>query len=114
MGDVEAGLIAYYDDRAFAGIGFKGGEVYGLAKGAISGERIKAPAVKYLRIRMNEFDLSMAYSDDARRWTPYPNSLEVSGYHQNVLGGFSHLKLGIFGRGLGVLKIDDFVYRNLE
>jgi len=149
-GDLEAGLIAYFDDRAFAGIGIKGGEVFGMAKGAISGERIKAPAVKsstprpegrglfminpeprfsspplkaglgvgervkYLRIRMNEFDLSMASSDDGRRWTPYPYSLEVSGYHQNVLGGFSHLKLGIFGRGAGVLKIDDFAYRNLE
>lgn len=113
-GDVERGLIAYYDDGAFAGIGIKGGEVYGLAKGQISGEKIKAPEVKYLRIRMNEFDLSTAYSDDGRRWTPYPYSLEVSGYHQNILGGFSHLKLGIYGRGAGVLKIDDFVYRTLD
>jgi xylan 1,4-beta-xylosidase len=111
-GEVEAGLVAYYNNKFFAGVGIKGGVVFGYAKGASPfGPTMKAPAVKFLKIRMVEFDLQFFHSEDGKAWTPCPNSLEVSGYHQNMLGGFSSLKVGILARGKGTVTIDDFIYR---
>jgi len=114
-GDVEAGLVSYYNNKIFAGIGMKGGAVFGYAKGESPyGPKIKAPAVKYLKICMIEFDLQFFYSEDGKIWKACPNSLEVSGYHQNMLGGFSSLKIGILAKGKGNVTIDDFKYRALD
>lgn len=114
-GDVEAGLVAYYNNKSFAGIGMKGGAVFGYAKGTSPfGPIIKAPAVKYLKIRMVEFDLQFFYGEDGKSWKPCPNSLDVSGYHHNMLGGFSSLKIGILIRGQGTVTIDDFTYKSLS
>ena len=114
-GDVEAGLVAYYNNKSFAGIGMKGGAVFGYAKGISPfGPSIKAPAVKYLKIRMVDFDLQFFSSEDGKSWKPCPNSLDVSGYHHNMLGGFSSLKIGILIRGRGTVTIDDFTYKSLS
>jgi xylan 1,4-beta-xylosidase len=114
-GEVEAGLVAYYNNKFFAGVGTRGGVVFGYAKGASPfGPTMKAPAVQYLKIRLVEFDLQSFHSQDGKAWTPCPNSLEVSGYHQNMLGGFSSLKIGILVKGKGTVTIDDFKYRALD
>jgi xylan 1,4-beta-xylosidase len=114
-GDVEAGLIAYYNQKAFAGIGIKDGTIFNLAKGVPSfGAGVKAPGVKFLKIKLKEFDLSFSYSEDAKQWRNYPDSLEVSGYHHNLLGGFSSLKLGIYCKGKGRMMVDDFMYKTLD
>jgi hypothetical protein len=39
---------------------------------------------------------------------------EISGYTQNMLGGFSSLKVGIIVKGKGSVTIDDFVYKVLD
>jgi hypothetical protein len=38
----------------------------------------------------------------------------VSGYHNNVLGAFSSLKLGVYVKGAGSVKIGEFVYTPLD
>jgi hypothetical protein len=45
--------------------------------------------------------------DASRQWKACPNSLEVSGYHQNMRGGFSSLKIGVLAKGKGNVMIDD-------
>jgi hypothetical protein len=40
-------------------------------------------------------------------------ALEVSGYQKNVLGGFSSLKVGIYGKGGGQVVVDDFNFKEL-
>ena len=113
-GDAETGLVAYYNSKMFAGIGLRKGSVEGLAKGAAFGPRIKASSVRYLKLRMTDFDLQMFYSDNGKSWKPYPNSTEVSGYHNNVLGAFSSLRLGVYVKGAGSVKIGEFVYTPLD
>lgn len=113
-GDVETGLVAYYNAKMFAGIGLRKGNVEGLAKGAAFGARIKSPSVKYLKLKMAEFDLQMFYSNNGKSWKPLPNSTEVSGYHHNVLGSFASLKLGVYVRGPGSVKIGEFTYKSLD
>lgn len=112
---VEAGLVLYYDRKAFAGIGLKDGFVFSLSKGELtSAAMIEAKQVRYFKIRLFEYDLTMFYSDDGLNWKPFPDSQEVSGYQQNMLGGFSSLKVGVYGQGDGRLRIDDFTYRALD
>lgn len=110
-GAIEAGLIVYYHQKAYAGIGIKDGTVFGLAKGVPFGPKLKAPGAKHFKLRMNESDLSFFYSEDGKTWWSYPHSAEVSGYHQNLLGGFSSLKIGAYCRGKGSVLIDDFAYK---
>lgn len=112
---VEAGLVLHYDQKIFAGIGFKDGYVFTMAKGELTGNpMIEAPQAKYFKIRLVGYDLAMFYSDDGLAWKAYPNSQELSGYHQNMLGGFRSLKVGIYGRGDGRLRIDDFTYSEIR
>ena len=113
-GDVEAGLAAYYSGRMFAGIGIKNGSVVPYAKGAgaVVGKN-KNPRVRFFKLRMRDFDLQRFTSEDGKTWIPCPSSVDVSGYHHNVLGGFSSLKLAVFVRGEGKIRVDDFDYRPL-
>jgi len=113
-GDVEAGLAAYYSGRMFAGIGIKSGTVVPYAKGtAPAAGKNKNPRVRFLKLRMRDFDLQRFFSEDGKAWTAYPSSVDVAGYNHNVLGGFSSLKLGVFVRGEGQVRVDDFNYRPL-
>jgi len=109
--EVETGLIVHYDEKNFAGLGVKNGFVFTLARGELAGgPMIEAPQARYFKVRVFEYDLTMLYSDDGREWKTCPGSLEVSGYHHNMLGGFLSLKIGIYGRGQGSLRIDNFTY----
>jgi xylan 1,4-beta-xylosidase len=112
---VEAGLVLYYGPKALAGIGFRDGFIFSLSRGELtSNAMIEAPQARHLKIRLFEHDLTMLYSDDGLHWKTYPASQEVSGYEQNMLGGFSGLKIGVYGQGEGQLRIADFRYRVLE
>ncbi len=52
----------------------------------------------------------MLYSRDGNEWTKIPSSLEVSGYHHNVVGGFMSLRLGLVAVGEGTVSFDDLRY----
>jgi len=112
--DVETGLVAYYSAKMFAGLSLKKGLVEGLAKGVPFGPKIRAGSVRYLKLRMTDFDLQMFTSDNGKSWKPYPNATEVSGYQTNVLGGFGSLKVGIYVKGGGSVKIGEFAYTPLD
>jgi xylan 1,4-beta-xylosidase len=107
---IEAGLTMMYDLKTFAGIGKKGGKVFAFMKGRQAWEKLDAPNAKYFKIKMDHYTLSMCYSEDGIKWINYPESLEVSGYQNNILGTFSFLKLSILGKGNGKLCISDFKF----
>lgn len=113
-GEAEAGLLAYYDDRMFAGIGAGPDGVVAYAKGRRAASPFAPLPPRYLRIRLEGYNLSLAWSANGRAWTPSPASYEVSGYQHNVLGGFTGLKVGVAVRGRGAVLIDDFRYRALD
>ena len=113
-GDVETGLVAFYNAKMFAGISLRKGSVEGMARGQAFGPRIKASSARYLKLRMTDFDLQAFYSDNGKSWKPYPNSTEVSGYQTNVLGSFLSLKLGVYVRGAGTVKVGEFAYKPLD
>ena len=58
--------------------------------------------------------MTMFYSNDGIKWEPYEVGLDVSGYHNNILSGFSSIKVGIYCKGDGSVMIDDFKYKATE
>lgn len=113
--NIEAGLIMYYNQTAFAGIAIKEGKVFSLSKGKKHwGAEIKAPKCNFLKIKLDNFTLYMSYSNDGIKWEPYEIALDVSGYHNNILSGFSSLKVGVYCKGDGSVLIDDFKYKVQE
>ncbi|MDE0107529.1 MAG: hypothetical protein OXN96_06955 [Bryobacterales bacterium] len=53
-------------------------------------------------------------SFDRLEWVQHPRGLEVSGFQTNNLGGFSSLKLGVYAKGSGPVRVEDFQYRAIE
>jgi beta-xylosidase len=53
-------------------------------------------------------------SPDGVTWTKFDRQMEVSGYHQNVRGGFMMLRPGIYAAGgAGEARFRNFKYRAL-
>lgn len=116
-GDAEAGLMLYYNQRMFAGIGVQSGQVFALLKGARSRLRpreIDAPGTRFLKLRLDEHHLALYYGRDGVTWQQHPVGVEVSAYQHNVVGDFASLKLGASTKGGGLLRVKNFQYRTLE
>ena len=113
-GGAAAGLLAYYDERMFAGIGSGPDGVFVYAKGRRASAPFDPAPARFLKIRLEGYNLSMSWSADGEAWTPCPMALEVSGYQHNVLGGFTSLKVGVAVKGEGAVLVDDFRYRALD
>ena len=114
-GSPEVGFVLYYGPEAFAGIGHLDGQAV-LIKAGRPFLRDAAPCAscRHFKIRMFEHDVAVSYSEDGRNWTQHPRGLEVSGFQTNNLGGFSSVKLGVYARGTGSVRVEDFRYRAIE
>ena len=101
--------------EAFAGIGLLDGRAV-LIKGGRPSLREAAPCADccHFKIRMFEHDVSVYFSADGANWTQHPRGLEVSGFQTNNFGGFSSLKLGVYAKGSGSVRVEDFRYRAIE
>ena len=53
----------------------------------------------FLRIRNRRHVVSIHISPDGKNWKRGPRGYEVSGYHQNVRGGFMSLKPALYAAG---------------
>jgi xylan 1,4-beta-xylosidase len=67
----------------------------------------------HLRLTNDRHIVTMHYSTDGRTWNRHPWRYEVSGYHQNVFGGFLSLRPALFAAGEGDVRYADFRYRAL-
>jgi len=107
-----AGLILFYDDRLYCGLGFDEDRYvthqYGQERG-----RPRNPHGRRMRIRVTNdrhivtFDTS---GDGGRTWQRFDRGMEVSGYHHNVRGGFLMLRPGLYAAGRGTARFVDFRY----
>jgi xylan 1,4-beta-xylosidase len=91
-----AGLLVFYHERLFAGIG-------------MSGEHL----LEFLRGENNWHIVTVWHSADGRQWTRHWMQYEVSGYHHNVGGGFLSLQPALFAAGTGEVRFRNFHYRAL-
>lgn len=110
-----AGMVLFYDDRLYAGLGFDAQRFvthqYGIERGRPAnphGGRM------ILRLTNREHIVSFHTSGDGgQTWQRFDRGMEVSGYHHNVRGGFLALKPGLYAAGPGAATFRNFRYRAL-
>ncbi|RSY85475.1 xylan 1,4-beta-xylosidase [Sphingomonas koreensis] len=110
-----AGLILFYDEKLYCGLGFDETRFvthqYGIERG-----RPANPHGRKMRMRVTNnrhivtFDTS---SDGGKTWTRFDRGMEVSGYHHNVRGGFLMLRPGLYSAGEGETKFTNFRFEAL-
>lgn len=111
-GDVEAGLVIFYREHAYRGIRVKGREVMRVGTHLPYGSpTLKDIESNYLKMTVKDYDVSFAYSPDGETWTGYPNSMNIEGFQHNVMGKFSSLKPGVYWKGNGTVRFDDFTFK---
>ncbi|WP_051250445.1 family 43 glycosylhydrolase [Paenibacillus harenae] len=112
--EVEAGLLLFYNERCYAGIGFTEHGIFRLRRGSKSAPGRGQGSRLYLKIRNECNTVIMFYSTDGVEWTRFPAALEVSGYHHNNFGDFISLRLGIYAAGNGEAEISGFRYQAIK
>jgi beta-xylosidase len=112
---VTAGLILFYDDKLYAGLGFDKNRFvthqYGIERG-----RPANPHGTCLRMRVTNDRNVVTYDtsgDGGRTWRRFDRGMEVSGYHHNVRGGFLMLRPGLYAAGQGEARFRNFIFRAL-
>jgi len=110
-----AGLILFYDERLYCGLGFDETRFvthqYGIERG-----RPANPHGRKMRIRVTNDRHIVTYDtsgDGGRSWTRFDRGMEVSGYHHNVRGGFLMLRPGLYSAGRGEARFSNFTFRAL-
>lgn len=110
-----AGLILFYDDKLYAGLGFDDKRFvthqYGIERG-----RPANPHGRRMRMRVTNDRHIVTYDtsgDGGRTWTRFDRGMEVSGYHHNVRGGFLMLRPGLYSAGSGEARFRNFTFRAL-
>jgi xylan 1,4-beta-xylosidase len=112
-GEAEAGLLLFYNHKAFVGLGFDG-RVIKSYQYAEEQTWAAIPAVTRelkLKIDNDENVVTYHYSlDRGATWVRHPTRMEVSGLNHNVFGGFLSLRPAIYCAGSGAVVLKDFRY----
>jgi xylan 1,4-beta-xylosidase len=110
-----AGLILFYDEKLYAGLGFDEKRFvthqYGIERG-----RPANPHGRTMRMRVTNDRHIVTYDtsgDGGRTWKRFDRGMEVSGYHHNVRGGFLMLRPGLYSAGNGEARFRNFTFRAL-
>lgn len=110
----EAGLLLFYNHKAFVGLGFTQ-EFVKTFQYAEEHPWARVPSNStQVRVRLinNRHVITYQYSyDNGRNWKLHPTRMEVSGINHNVFGGFLSLKVGIYCADKGKVQISDFRYQ---
>lgn len=116
IGDAEGGLLLFYNNKAFVGLGFTSTRLKAFIwneEQSWAGADIKASRLR-LRVTNDENIVTWHYSfDDGKTWIQQGLRAEVSGLHHNVFGGFLSLKIGIYCAGNGAVRLSNFTYQAL-
>lgn len=109
------GLMLFYSERLFAGLGFSAANMIEYWKGDITSFDKPAAIGRrfFLRLRNNHHVVTVWHSADGERWTKHWMQFEVSGYHHNVAGGFLSLRPALLAAGAGEVRFRNFKYRTL-
>lgn len=118
----EAGLLLFYNHKAFVGMGFNG-EVVKSFQYADEQSWARIPVQlnaqgksRSMRMRITNDNQVVTYhysTDNGKSWQRHPTRMEVAGLNHNVFGGFISLRLGIYAAGEGSVRLSDFTYRAL-
>lgn len=113
-GEVESGLLFYYNDQYFAGFGcgqnrktcWRRGKERGKGNHGL-GRRL------WIKVRFKDNVVTGYLSRDGKHWTMEQWGMEMSGYQHNILSGFMSLLPGIYCYGTGETVISHLKYSSL-
>jgi xylan 1,4-beta-xylosidase len=117
QGQAEAGLLLFYNSKAFIGLGFTPDTIKTFQYAQEHTWARVRRATSTVRVRLTNIEnvITFHYShDDGRNWTLHGTRMEVSGIHHNVFGDFLSLKLGVYCAGSGSVRLADFRFRALD
>ena len=110
-GEASGGLVLFYNDKVYSGILADKENILANLRGwQFPTEKNVIKSHGFLRLKNINNTVDMYYSKDGENWNKIENSVEVSGYHHNVLSGFISLRLGLCAMGNGRVKFKNFAY----
>ncbi|GAA0448569.1 MULTISPECIES: family 43 glycosylhydrolase [Sphingomonas] len=115
-GATQAGLILFYNEKLFCGLGVGPEKLHAYRIGQEERWPAGAPIDTrrlHLRLVNDEDVVTFYYSRDGKRWTK-ERSFEVAGYNHNVADGFLSLRPGLYAAGEGKATFRNLTYRGLE
>lgn len=110
------GLMLFYSERLFAGLGFNAENMVEYWKGEVN-SYAKPEGIGthfFLRLRNDHHHVTTWYSADGQNWKKHWMHFEVSGYHHNVGGGFLSLRPSLLATGSGEVRFKNFSYKALD
>lgn len=115
-GETQAGLLLFFNDRLFLGMGIDGQRMISYRGGKASHWPEPAPPSRtmHLRIVNQRQIVTFFYSLDGETWTRHGVRSEVSGYNANVIDDLQSLRPALFASGPGGARFSGFTYRGLE
>ena len=116
QGEVEGGLLLFFNDRLFFGMGHDGTKMTSYRGGKISHWREPVPATRrlFLKIVNDHHIVTFFYSTDGRNWTRHGVRSETSGCHANTMDDLASLRPALFAAGPGSVRFSAFRYRALS
>jgi xylan 1,4-beta-xylosidase len=114
-GNATGGLVLFYNNNYSSGILADKENVLANLRGwQFPTEKNVIQKHVYLKIKNINHTVDMFYSTDGVKWNKIENSLDVSGMHHNVLGGFMSLRIGLCSMGNGSVKFKNFKYSPIK
>jgi xylan 1,4-beta-xylosidase len=114
-GRATAGLLVFYSQRLYGGLGFDDDSLvlhrYGLDRRGPGPKELGRRA--FLRLVNDRNLVSLFYSADGRDWKRYDTRMDVSGYHHNTAYDFLSLRPALYASGDGEARFRSFRYRAL-
>jgi len=114
-GAATGGLLLFFDDRLFLGMGIDGQRMTTWRGGKASYWPEPAPPARtmHLRITCEDQIATFFYSLDGKAWTRHGVRTEVSGYNANTVDNLLSLRPALFAAGDCAVRFRRFGYRAL-
>lgn len=115
-GKANGGLLLFFDDRLYLGMGIDGARMTSYRGGKASYWPEPAPPARRMFLRISNRDqiATFHYSVDGKTWTRHGVRTEVSGYNANTMDNLLCLRPALFAAGEGRVLFRDFRYRALD
>ena len=116
QGAVQGGLLLFFDDRLFLGMGIDGTRMTTYRGGKSSYWPEPAPPARrmFMRIAVQDQIATFHYSLDGKTWTRHGVRSEISGYNANTIDNLLSLRPALFAAGEGQVVFRDFRFRALD
>lgn len=111
QGNAEGGLLLFYNESFFCGMGLCSGKIHFYRSGKFCGSEKVSCTKMRLKLVNDHNDLLFFYSKDGSSWERSELSMDVSGYHHNTLGGYLSLRPALYSVGTGNVLFQSFLYQ---